>query len=212
VRFCDSLDLVFSIQASGHHNPTKTMRILIWPKEWPQADELEFDVAAYKVRAQDEQTRICEARAAEALRAITFRLTPCQHGTEADSKGEFALEQHLRDYLARNLDVLEEGMTLWPVQKAVEFPTGDGRRTDILARDGNGIPTVIETKVGKGHEETIGQVANYRAMVRRRLSATRVRVLIVARKASPGLLRAAGELQDCAVLEYRLTIDFRQRA
>ena len=34
LRFCNELNLAVNIQASGHHYPTKTMRIFVWPKEW----------------------------------------------------------------------------------------------------------------------------------------------------------------------------------
>src|SRR5208282_3867626 len=38
LRFCDELKLKVNIQASGHHYPTKTMRVFVWPKEWSKAD------------------------------------------------------------------------------------------------------------------------------------------------------------------------------
>ena len=34
LRFCNEFNLAVNIQASGHHYPTKTMRIFVWPKEW----------------------------------------------------------------------------------------------------------------------------------------------------------------------------------
>ena len=59
-------------------------------------------------------------------------------GTEAD---RFAYERDLRDYLAKNLSVIEPGMALWPVsdpETAVEFRVdNNGRRIDILAKDRN---------------------------------------------------------------------------
>lgn len=105
----------------------------------------------------------------------------------------FAYEQDLRDYLANNPSVIEPGMSLWPVgetETAVEYRVDRGRRIDILAKDRNGIPVIIELKVSSGHERVIGQSLFYRGCVKERFAAERVRVVIVAREITD-------ELKDC---------------
>lgn len=218
VRFCEALQLKFSIQAAGHHYPTQTMRILVWPSEWSHTDELLFEGEGYQVKpeylAQSAWAQECKARALETLRALALN-----SGMETSEGGagagiEFALESHLRDYLAKNPSSLEEGMTLWPVSgggSAVEFAVGDGGRVDILARDRAGLPVVVETKVSRGHEKTIGQVARYKAGLRRLLNVERVRILVVTSKASHQLRLAASELPDCDVIEYRLNVSLRRQ-
>ncbi len=117
------------------------------------------------------------------------------------------MEKHLRDYLVKNLNKLEDGMTLWPVergQRAVEFRVDDkNHRIDILARDVNGIPSVIETKVGRGHERTVGQALHYQECVRKILKIERVRVLIVAKEISAELISATTSLRDVSLVEYK---------
>ena len=124
----------------------------------------------------------------------------------------FALEEQLRDYLAENLGILEPGLSQWPVENdgdAVEFQVddhGQSRRVDILARDKAGLPVVIELKVSRGHEKTIGQTLYYRAKVKQRLAAERVRIFIVAREISPELRAAASEISDVCLFEYSLAV------
>ncbi len=129
--------------------------------------------------------------------------------TEAGTK--FALEEQLRDYLAENLGILEPNLSLWPVENgdAVEFQVdeqGPSRRIDILAKDRSGLPVVIELKVSRGHEKTIGQALYYRARIKQRFSAERVRIFIVAAEISPELRAAASEVSDVLLFEYALAV------
>jgi hypothetical protein len=130
--------------------------------------------------------------------------------SDEDAGTEFALETHLRDYLAENLAALEPGMTLWPVgqdQDAVEFSVDkNNHRIDILARDSAGTPTVIELKVSRGYEKTIGQTLYYRTKIKEMLKVGKVRIIIVAREISPELKAATADLPDVSLFEYRLTM------
>jgi len=68
---------------------------------------------------------------------------------------------------------------------AVEFQVdeqGPSRRIDILAKDRGGLPVVIELKVSRGHEKTVGQALYYRARIKQRFGAERVRIFIVAQR------------------------------
>jgi hypothetical protein len=127
---------------------------------------------------------------------------------------EFVLEEHLRDYLAQNLHVLEHGMALWQSganQESVEFVIdSDKRRIDILAKDQHGIPTVVELKVSRGHEKTIGQALYYRARVKQLFNAPKVRIVIVAGEISPELKAAASDLQDVSLFEYSLSMSVKK--
>ena len=117
----------------------------------------------------------------------------------------FAYEAHLRDYLARNLETLEKGLKLCPVgdEDAVEFPV-EGRRVDILAKDKEGVPVVIELKVSRGHERTIGQTLYYRAKIKEMFKIEKVRIFIVALELSPALRAAAREVPDIFLFKYGL--------
>jgi hypothetical protein len=122
----------------------------------------------------------------------------------------FAYEEHLRDFLAQHLELLEKGLTRWDTaeEDAVEFPV-DGRRIDILARDKAGLPVVIELKVSRGHERTIGQALYYRAKIKERFKVGRVRIFIVALELSSELRAAAKEVSDVSLFEYSLSMTIK---
>jgi hypothetical protein len=89
----------------------------------------------------------------------------------------------------------------------VEFQVdeqGPSRRIDILAKDNEGLPVVIELKVSRGHEKTVGQALYYRARIRQRFGAKRVRIFIVASEISPELRAAASEVPAVLLFEYSL--------
>jgi hypothetical protein len=131
---------------------------------------------------------------------------------ESEASTKFALEEQLRDYLAENLGKLEPGLSLWPVENgdAVEFPVDEqvhSRRIDILAKDHGGLPVVIELKVSRGHERTVGQALYYRARVKHLFHVQRVRIFIVAAEISPELRAAASEVADVLLFEYSLAVN-----
>jgi endonuclease len=81
---------------------------------------------------------------------------------------EFAYESDLRDFLARNLTLIEPGLELYQDDgiTGVEFPAG-GRFIDILAVDRDRNFVVIELKVSRVYDRVVGQVLRYMAWVRR---------------------------------------------
>ncbi|MGA2652972.1 MAG: hypothetical protein ABSF28_20830 [Terracidiphilus sp.] len=130
---------------------------------------------------------------------------------EIEAGSEFALEEQLRDYLAENLGILEPGLSLWPVENgdAVEFQLdeqGPTRRIDILAKDQGGVPVVIELKVSRGHERTVGQALYYRARIKKRFGVKLARIFIVASEISRELRDAASEVSDVLLFEYSLAV------
>jgi len=85
-----------------------------------------------------------------------------------EGTSEFAYEHDLRDYLARNLHVIEPGLKLYEDQgiTGVEFPAG-GRFIDLLAVDARGDNVVIELKVSKGYDRTVGQLLRYISWIKK---------------------------------------------
>ena len=129
---------------------------------------------------------------------------------EPEQGNAFAYEEHLRDYLAQHLGLLEKGRTAFHVgdEDAVEFPV-NGRRVDILAKDKAGLPVVVELKVSRGHERTIGQALYYRAKIKEMFKVERVRIFIVALELSPELRAAAKEVPDVSLFEYSLSMTIK---
>jgi len=78
---------------------------------------------------------------------------------------------------------------------SVEFPI-EGCRIDILARDVTGCPVIVELKVSRERERTIGQCLLYRARLKQLQGAERVCIFIVAEEISEELKLAAQEVTD----------------
>jgi hypothetical protein len=135
------------------------------------------------------------------------------HDELTDNNGgtAFAYEEDLRDYLAKNLHILEPGLTLWTGSDfdSVEFAI-EGRRIDILCKDMAGVPVVVELKVSRGHERTIGQSLYYRAKIKETMNAAKVRIFVVAQEISRELKLAAQEVPDVALFEYALSMTVRR--
>jgi hypothetical protein len=83
---------------------------------------------------------------------------------------EFAFERDLRNYLAKNLNSLEKGLTLFHDEEfsGIEFPVG-GRFIDILATDSQSNYVIIELKVSRGYDRVVGQILRYMAWVKKTL-------------------------------------------
>jgi endonuclease len=126
---------------------------------------------------------------------------------------EFAYESDLRDYLAKNLQIIEPGLRLYKEEDitGIEFPVG-GRFIDILAVDSKGDFIVIELKVSRGYDRAIGQLLRYMAWIQKNQtdSGQKVRGVIVARGISEDLLLACSLMPSIDLFEYELSLSLKQ--
>ena len=130
-------------------------------------------------------------------------------GTEPADSAQFAYEADLRNFLAKNLAVIESGLTLYQDEgiTGIEFSVG-GRFADLLAVDANGALVVIELKVSRGYDRVVGQLMRYMAWIRdnQAEAGQKVRGVIVAREISEDLLLACSLLSDVQLFEYELSL------
>jgi hypothetical protein len=126
---------------------------------------------------------------------------------------EFAYERDLKNFLSKNLAIIEQGLRLYEEEgiTGIEFPVG-GRFIDILALDRNNNYVVIELKVSKGYDRVIGQLLRYMAWIERNHAESdqRVRGVIVASSISEDLNLAASKISDVELFEYELSIVLRK--
>lgn len=129
-------------------------------------------------------------------------------GADPETTSEFAYEHDLRDYLARNLHLIDPSLRLYEDEgiKGVEFPAG-GRFIDILATDGVGY-VVIELKVSKGYDRVVGQLLRYVGWIKRNHAdaGQPVRGVIVAKEISEDLRIACAEVPNVTLFEYELSV------
>jgi len=128
------------------------------------------------------------------------------------STGEFAYEHDLRDFLARNLHLIEPGLSLYTDEgiTGIEFPVG-GRFIDLLAVDSLGNFVVIELKVSKGYDRVVGQLLRYVNWIRINQAdeGQGVRGIIVAKNISEDLRLACAGLAGIALAEYELAVSIK---
>jgi hypothetical protein len=133
--------------------------------------------------------------------------------TAPEPPSEFAYETDLRDFLAKNLFVLETGLCLYQDEgiTGVEFPVG-GRFIDILACDTNNNLVVVELKVSRGYDRVVGQLLRYMAWIAKHQAEPDqgVRGIIVAREISEDLVLACSTLPTVGLFEYELSVTLRK--
>jgi endonuclease len=132
---------------------------------------------------------------------------------DSSGSGQFAYETDLRNYLAKNLSLIEPGLRLYEDEgiTGIEFPVG-GRFIDILATDSTGGLVVIELKVSRGYDRVVGQLMRYMAWICKNQadSSQRVRGVIVAREISEDLLLACSVVPDVELFEYQLSLSLKR--
>ncbi len=117
----------------------------------------------------------------------------------------FTFEKDLQEFISRNLDSLENGLTL--LQK--EYSTDIGR-VDILAEDKHGIPVVIELKVGTAKREVLGQILSYMACIKQEKGVERVRGILVANDFDHALKLASSQIPDLKLVKYVVKFEFEE--
>ena len=128
-------------------------------------------------------------------------------------ENEFAYEKDLQNFLAKNLNIIESGLTLYSDDgiTGLEFPVGS-RAIDILAIDKEKNFVVIELKVSRGYDRVIGQLLRYIAWIRQNHAegSQKVRGIIIAREITEDLLLACSETNNIELYEYRLSISLHR--
>lgn len=128
---------------------------------------------------------------------------------ETQGSSEFAYESDLRDFLGKNLMVIEPGLQLYQEEgiTGIEFPVG-GRFIDILAVDAEKRLVVIELKVSRGYDRVVGQLLRYMAWIEKNHAepSQGVRGIIVAREISEDLRLACSYLPTLGLYEYEMSV------
>jgi hypothetical protein len=126
---------------------------------------------------------------------------------DGKSDQQFAAESDLRDFLAKNPARIEPGLCIYCKgdQSGVEFPIENGF-IDILAVDHEGRFVVIELKVGRGRNKTVGQLLYYMGWVDKNLGKGPCRGMIIAKEIPDDLLLAVQRAPGVSVSRYHLSV------
>jgi hypothetical protein len=127
-----------------------------------------------------------------------------------DEQFTFSFESDLEDHIVRNLNDLEEGLTLYQEgeERTGQQYVTDVGRIDLLAKDKNGNFVVIELKM-HGFDKTCGQILRYMGWVKHHLAKNQdVRGIIVTGKADDQLKYAASVVRNIKIKEYKVEFTF----
>ena len=143
--------------------------------------------------------------------AGTF-LSPVERSSTPPATSTFAAEAHLRDYLASNLHVIEEGLQPYGDEfgsSHVEYRTDVGP-IDLLCIDKDGGLLVVELKVDRSSDAVAGQILRYVNWVRRHLANGRpVRGVIIAKAVPSTLLYSIDSDDTITAREYELQVSLK---
>ena len=127
--------------------------------------------------------------------------------TEADVANAvdtaFGLERDLQMALRRNIEQLEQGLSIADDDREQAVASG---RIDITARDQVGTTVVIELKVGAADRDAIGQVAAYMGDLMS--DGAQVRGILIAREFAPRAVSAARAIPGLRLVQYGFRFTF----
>lgn len=131
-----------------------------------------------------------------------------QESSKSAEASLFALESHLRDYLAKNLNAtikLDAKLEVVGVEH-----TTDVGPIDLLAKSKSGDYYVFEFKLQRGADAALGQLLRYMGWCKKHMAVDKkVFGIILAADISEKLRYAASLVPDVALLEYELQIKVR---
>lgn len=130
---------------------------------------------------------------------------------DGEETSEFALEAHLRDFLAKHPDRLEPGLRLYSTAEVegVEYPVDDGR-IDILGVDAKGRFVVVELKLSRGRNRALGQLLYYMGWIDKNLGKGPCRGVIVAKEITADLVTAVSRVPDVSLFRYRMSFSVEE--
>ena len=176
-------------------------------------EELLFQIDSRKFRLYDEATDPPPIRSKDDIVDGRRPVAVDDEVVESASLSEFAYESDLRDFLAKDLSILEPGLRLYEDEgiTGVEFPVG-GRFVDILGVASDGRLVVIELKVSSAYDRVVGQLLRYVGWIEKNLAepGQGVRGVIIAREISEDLQLACSMIPGVDLMEYELSVSVRK--
>lgn len=144
----------------------------------------------------------------------TVQPQPQENGDEENSEESyiFAYESQLRDFIARNLSLIDSDLQLYVTDDGVdgvEFRTDVGI-IDILAMDQNSNLAVFELKLSRGTDKALGQIQRYMGWLTKHMADDKnVKGIMIAKSIDEKLKYAVAVANNIELYEYEMNFDIR---
>ncbi len=162
--------------------------------------EEEISTTSYWVRPKEALSRLKSLREHLAAPDKTYKASPTLLGQESAEKFHNVPESLIEDALFSNPEVLEGGL----VAEARQVIIPDAGRVDLLMRDKNGTPIIIEIKSGLADDSALTQLLNYMSQVKGS------RGIIVAEEFTRRLRQAVRILDNVKLVKVAVKLDIEK--
>ncbi len=123
----------------------------------------------------------------------------------------FSFEKDLQEYLSRELQKLEPGLTLFTEEGLTGREISiDSGRIDILAKDTKNDFVIIELKVNQAPQGSLAQILSYMASIKKQFEGKNVRGIIIAEKFDRRLKLAVTQVPNVSLMQYKVKFDFEK--
>ncbi len=124
--------------------------------------------------------------------------------------GRFGYERALSDYIARFPHRLKAGLEPYPNERIREKVFGDGSRSDVLLRDRERKPVIVECKQESPTEEDVHQLRGYIKSLKMLTGEPASGILVHggARTVDENVWEKADRPPRVEIFQYKLDVDF----
>lgn len=124
--------------------------------------------------------------------------------------GDFGYERALSDYIARFPHRLKDGLEPYPNKEIREYVFDDDSRADVLLRDADGKPVIVECKRESPDEESIRQLRRYIKRLKDKTGEQASGILVHggARAVDKKVWHEAKKSPHVEIFQYKLDVDF----
>ncbi|WP_341665282.1 endonuclease NucS domain-containing protein, partial [Vibrio sp.] len=118
--------------------------------------------------------------------------------------GALTLEKDLHSYLARNIQDIEDGLSI--VEGGIEYVL-DAGRIDILAKDKTGQLVVIELKAGKAKDAALGQLLGYIGCLSESSDTSNIRGILIASDFDKRVVFGVKAISNVKLVKYQISFN-----
>ncbi|MCG7491319.1 endonuclease NucS [Vibrio sp. Of14-4] len=127
-----------------------------------------------------------------------------ENDVQGSIEASLSLEKDLHSYLARNIQDIEDGLSI--VEGGIEYVL-DAGRIDILAKDKTGQLVVIELKAGKAKDAALGQLLGYIGCLSESSDTSNIRGILIASDFDKRVVFGVKAISNVKLVKYQISFN-----